>query len=158
MAEQFSSSGAGNANVISPHESMFTLVELQHTLLSEPVRLVNDNKFFLFNGEKYFPCAFSIPLPDEQGKKSPGTELQIDNVSHLLSAIIERTNGFSGGKLHMFLALRSQPTIKEQTRTLKAISLKINLQSVVVELGYADLLNKRVVNRFYRQENSPGIF
>jgi hypothetical protein len=71
---------------------------------------------------------------------------------------MRQTNGFKGGSVKIFLALRSEPTTQNYFRVFKISQSSITLDIVNFTLTFSDLLNKNIINQTYRRENFPGLF
>jgi Domain of unknown function (DUF1833) len=158
MPSQFTEQASQVINAISPREGLYTLLEIHHALLAEPVRLVNDNQFFISNGKQYLPCGFEISWPDDKEKQTPTSTLSLDNVSHMMSRIMEETQGLRGAKIRMFMGIRSKANNIENERWIGIGKSSINMQTASFDLQFSDLLNKQAVSKTYRSNTAPGIF
>jgi hypothetical protein len=58
--------------------------------IAQPVRLVNDTRECVSNGETFLPLPFEIVLPKQAAKEVPSTQLRMDNVGRELVAELEQ--------------------------------------------------------------------
>jgi Domain of unknown function (DUF1833) len=158
VPNQFSLKATEIIQGTSPSEPLELLVELYHSIMAEPARLVSSPQPFNFAGNQYAPCAFSVKLPDDKGRTVPEAAIQFGNVSHILTPLMDKTRGFIGGKVEIFLALRSEPLVKNYFREFQIVNSSATMDIVSFTLAFPELLNKNIINKTYRQETFPGLF
>ncbi|WP_343590114.1 DUF1833 family protein [Paracidovorax wautersii] len=145
------------AQQLSPDERPLVLLELQHALLPEPMRFVNDNADLLSNGHNYEATGFSFTWPDDQDKQTPAAQLAIANGGGV-GAFFERTHGGRGTTIRVLQVMRSAPDFVEDDLVLDLHNIEVTTANVAGQLGYDDVLNKAAVAYTYRPETTPGIF
>jgi hypothetical protein len=64
------------------------LLEIDHSSLSEPIRVCNNKVNIMSNGEDYIGFPFEIILPDSKEDSPPTSKLRIDNVSREIGQAI----------------------------------------------------------------------
>lgn len=146
------------AQVLSPTERPLVLLELQHALLPEPMRFVNDNEDVVSNGANYVAAGFDFTWPDDQDKQTPAASLSIANGGGGVGAFFERTHGGRGAVVRVLQIMRSAPDFVEDDLLLDLHDIEVSSQAVTGRLGYEDVLNKMGTAYTYRPETSPGIF
>ena len=69
MPRNFTNTLKANLIRTSVNESPIVLIEISNPLLTNPIRLVRDNKDVVSNSLTYTACMFDIELPSEQEKE-----------------------------------------------------------------------------------------
>lgn len=64
------------------------LVEINHASLGAPIRVANDTKDCVSNGNTYTAYPFLITLPADKDGAPPTAKLTIDNVAQTMTALI----------------------------------------------------------------------
>ena len=64
------------------------LLEIDHSSILEPIRLVNNKVNVQSNGEDYIGFPFDIILPDSKDQAPPSAKIRIDNVSREIGQAI----------------------------------------------------------------------
>jgi hypothetical protein len=139
-------------------ESPVYLLEITHSQLDVPIRVVNDNQDLVSNGNTFTAFAFQITIPDDQDKTLPRAQLAIDNVGRELVQWLELSGGGRGAQVRIMQVMRNAPDVIEYDITVDLISVTQNVQQITGQLGYEDLLNTPGLKATYRPENTPGVF
>lgn len=146
------------AQMLSPEERPLILLELQHALLPEPMRFVNDNLDLVSNGHNYLAAGFAFTWPDDQDKQTPAAALAINNAGGGVGAFFERTHGGRGALVRAMQVLRSAPDFLEDDLLLDLHNIEVTTMTASGQLGYEDVLNKPGTAYTFRPETAPGIF
>ena len=139
-------------------ELPLVLLEIDHSGLSEPIRVVGDTQDITVAGNLYVAFPFSISLPDDFDGRLPKATLTIDNVGRELTSWLESSGGGRGATCTIRLVMRSAPDVIEYEILMDLTNLSIDWQKVSGQLGYEDLLNRPAVQLQYRQDTAPGLF
>lgn len=158
MARGYSAAYKSTLAQVSAPEVGLILLELTHSSLSEPVRIVNDVVDLVSNGQTYIGLPFKCVLPDDFDGQLPKAQLTIDNVGKELMAWIETTSGGNGSIVTFSQVMRSRPDQIEWSITMNLYNVHVTMQDITAELGFQNLFAKPAVKMKYRPDNSPGIF
>lgn len=139
-------------------ELPLTLLEITHSALAEPVRVVNDTDAITVQGNEFTPLSFRPVWPDDLSQGLPRAGLSIDNVGRELTQWIESTGGGQGAEVRLMQVLRSDPDTIELDITLGLDKVSMNQLEVSGELGFDDILNRPAVTLNYRPEVAPGLY
>jgi hypothetical protein len=134
------------------------LLEINHSALSEPIRVVNDNQEITSGGNLFVAFPFKISLPDDSDGRLPKATLTIDNVGRELTTWLEASAGGRGATCTIMLVMRDAPDVVEYSITMELTNLAVSWRSVTGQLGFEDLLNRPAVVLQYRQDTAPGLF
>jgi len=65
-------------------EIFLTLLTISHADLSQPIRVCNDAKNIVSNGDTYIALPFEVTLPSDEGDQPSRARIQIDNVDRTM--------------------------------------------------------------------------
>ena len=88
MSRSLSSTATQAVNNQETNEVFIILLEIDHSSLSEPVRLTSNNVDTVHLTNTYVACPFSIDLPADQENQISEVRLIIENVSRQLIPLI----------------------------------------------------------------------
>lgn len=134
------------------------LLEINHSDLALPIRVVNDNQDITSNGNLYTALAFNITLPDDFGEQIPKATLSVDNIGRELTQWLEASAGARGATVTVRMVMRDTPNLYEMEITMDLTNLSINWLEVSGSLGFENILNRPAVALTYRRDTAPGIF
>lgn len=158
MAQNLSQDFIVENNKLNPDESILWLIEINHPALSTPARFVNDRCDLTSNGNAYLASSFTITKPDEGASRTPTCQLEIDNVSNLISHFVEQVSGGLYMTARLIMVRRSQPDVIEYDIEMDFTNISMTRQKISGSLGFEDTLGKSSVPVLYRPENFPGMF
>lgn len=158
MPRNFTNTLKANLIRTSVDESPIVLIEISNPLLSNPIRLVRDNKDVVSNGITYTACMFDVSLPSEQEKEMPKATLAVDNVSRTLTRFFEQLQGGPDTSVRFIQILRSDPDVLEYDITLDLVNVSVTPFRVTGTLSFDNLANKQSVTRIYNKVTAPGLF
>ena len=144
------------AAAADPDDVILEGVVLTHPDAPAPVRLVNDGRNHVIEGERFFGARLAITWPDESENRAPRARLTVDNVGRLLTQWIEVTRGVVGGKARFLYALATGAV--EASVTLDVAGASVDASSVSIALGFGLTLTDRAVLMRHTPTTSPGIF
>ena len=158
MARAYSSAYKSTLASTQATEAPLILLEINHSALSSPVRVINDTDTLTSNGELYIACPFSCELPDDFESQIPRASLQVDNVGRDLMYWIETTGGGEGSTATFRQVMRSRPDLIEWSITMNLYNIDANMQTVSADLGFENLFGRPAVQMCFRPTTSPGVF
>lgn len=158
MARSYSAEYKSTLARVSAPESPRILLQIDHSALTTPIRVINDTENLTSNGFEYIAFPFNVVLPDDFENKLPKAQLTIDNVGRDLMYWLESTNGGAGSTATFSQVMRSRPNQIEWTITMSLFNVSANNQHVTAELGFENLFVKPAISMQYRPDNSIGIF
>lgn len=135
-----------------------TLLEITHSDLARPVRVVNDTSPVTFEGHVYQPLRFELSLPDDQEGQVPRARFSLDNVGRELSQWIDASLGGAGAQVRLIEILRADPATVEYEVTMRAEGVTMTATAITGELVFGDLLHRPAVNVRYDPLTAPGLF
>lgn len=139
-------------------EEALYLLEITHTQLGTPVRIVNDTQDIVSNGNTFTACAFRVQLPEEITHSMPRVSIAVDNIGRELTLWLDGSKGGRGGSVRIMQIMRDTPNTIEQEYTLSVIESRQDMMQVVFDLGYENVLDVPALVETYNPENTPGIF
>lgn len=146
------------AAALSTDELPLILITVEHPLLAEPIRLVNDTQDVVSNGHNYRACRFGFTWPDDEQRQSPRAQLVIGNNHSDVGAFFERSHGGRGSVVTAAQIMRSAPDFREDELVLDLSGVEVSTTEAAGRLGYDDILNKASVPITYRPDTAPGLF
>lgn len=158
MAKSYSTGMQQTLNRTSADEPVLLLLEIDHTDLATPVRVVNDTQDITSNGNLFTACAFRYTLPDDLEQGNTRARIAIDNVGRELVQWLELSNGGEGATVRMMQVRPSAPDTIEWETTMTLSNVSQNVMEVSGQLGYEDLLKRPAVSLVYDPATAPGVF
>lgn len=146
------------AAALSSAELPLIILTVEHALLAEPIRLVNDTQDVVSNGHNFRQCAFAFVWPDDEERQSPRAQLVIGNNHGDVGAFFERSHGGRGAVATVGHIMRSAPDFLEDELVLDLSGVEVSTTEVSGRLGYDDVLNKAGTPITYRPDTAPGLF
>ena len=135
------------------------LVEINHTDLGSPIRVVNNTANITSNGNVYTAFPFFIELPDDDEEQLANVTLQIDNVDRTIVTAVRSMSNLEQPTATLSIILAGSPNTIEAGPfyfTIKNCSYDKN--SVWAELAYEDILNERFPKDSQTPQLVPGMF
>jgi hypothetical protein len=139
------------------HEAFLVLLEIDHSSMGAPIRVVNNNRPVGSGGDLYQAFPFQVKLPDERDDRMSTVTLRIDNVDQQIVAALRQLSGAATVTLSVVLA--SAPDDVEAgpfSFTLSRASYDAN--AVVATLEYEDVLREPIPGDKFTPTNFPGMF
>lgn len=145
-------------NSTSPELRVVNAIELTHSDLIEPLRVVNDTVPCVLGGKLFQAYRFEISRPDNKAQQIPGTRVAITNIGRDLTQWLEASNGGKGAKLRYIQALLDEPPVIEFEITMDLNGMTINNETVTGDLGFKDSASQAAVAVRYDPFSSPPLF
>lgn len=147
-----------NVNKLHADEMLLVLLEINHANLASPIRLVCDNKDFLFNDNQYLAMAFNFKRQNDIQGELPKSTLTIENVGRSLVKWVDASGGGRGATVKVILARRSAPTVTDESIEFGIESVTVTTQSISISLVVQNNLIKRMMKYVYDIKRSTGLF
>jgi len=152
------SSTARQAMYSSSTEQVFLiLLEIDHSDLSTPIRVVNNTQAVTHGGNTYSPYPFELMLPDDS-EQIKQVRITIDNVDRMLMESI-RTIDQDRPTVTFKVILASSPdTVEAGPFECVLASVTYSLMSITGVLIYEDRLRVKVPALEFTAKDFPGVF
>ena len=157
MSRAYSSAARAEFNALSGDAALI-LLEIHHSALSVPIRVVNNTEDIISNGETYIAMGFRVTLPDDFEAKIPRATLSVDNIGRELTQWIETAGGAEGATVRIMQVMPAALNVIEWEITLELSNITIVTWQVSGDLGFEDLMGKSAVPMVYNKHTAPGIF
>lgn len=158
MARNYSTTYKQAINETGGAEIPLLLLEIDHSGLSVPVRVVNDTQDLVSNGNAFTAMGFRYVLPDDLEQGNVKARIAVDNVGRDLVQWLEESYGGAGATVRMMQVLRSDPDTIEWEVTMDLTNVNQNVVEVSGELGFNNLLDQPAVLTTYRPDVAPGLY
>lgn len=158
MPRGYSTALTTEIHATSSADPALVLLEITHSGLVTPVRVVNASESIVSNGNTYVAMAFGVTLPDEQEAQLPRAQLAMDNIGRELMQWLDTSNGGSGAQARLMQVRRSAPNTVEYEITIDLASIRATSKLVTGELGYESFLDRPAVVTRYDPVSAPGLF
>lgn len=143
----------------APADYMLMLMTIEHPLMSEPARVVNDTQNLVGpGGHTFIAAAFEVTLPDDRDRELSLASLKIDNVGRDLTDWIEASQGGKNATVTIMIVNAGDPTVVEDEFVLSVKNMQVNTQTIPVSLGYENFLNLSGVAIAHDTAHSPGLY
>ena len=157
MSRALSTNAMRAAMATETGEVFLTLLTLEHSDLSEPIRGVCDTQDIVSRGETFIGCPFSFDLPADDGESVPRVMVRIDNVDR---EIVRNLRAISTPPtVTMEIVLASSPDLVEAgpfVMTLK--SATYDALVIEGELGFEETLSAAYPADIFSPATAPGMF
>jgi hypothetical protein len=154
----YSAALATEIHATSSGDPPLALLEITHSGLTTPVRVINDTQSLVSNGNTYIALGFGIVLPDEREGQLPRAQLAIDNIGRELMQWLDTSNGGAGAQARLMQVRRSAPDTVEYDITLDVVSVRATAKIVTCDLGFESFLDRPAVLTRYDPLSAPGVF
>ncbi|MFZ4537813.1 DUF1833 family protein [Propionivibrio sp.] len=158
MARAYSAEFKSTLASTAAPEAPITLLEINHSALSEPVRVANDNANITSSGVEYIACPFRIALPDDFENQLPKAQLAVDNIGKELMYWIETSGGAKGATARFIQIMRSRPNLIEWEITMNLSNIEATVTEVTADLGYENIFTRPAIAMRFDPFTAPGIF
>lgn len=148
--------GDAAANAQFTDQVWLCLVEIQHSSLGAPFRIVNNNEDVTSNGNVYLKSAFSLTLPDD-ADEAPSVNIEIDNVDRLVVDIARSVSSPATVLLTVVLA-ETPNSIEAGPFEMRLVRVGYDKDKVTGSLIYEDVLNEQFPAVTFNPARYPGIF
>lgn len=171
----YTSAAKQNLLATSADEPFLILLEITHTDLASPIRVVNDVQNIVVDGDTYVAMPFRVTLPDDVKGQMPQAKLEVDNIGRELTQWLEVSGGGQGAKCKIMQVLRPTATLYavdyfledytsavdyfvEFEITLDLTNLSITNEVVSGQLGFVNTLGRISTVSNFTPASSPGLW
>lgn len=138
-------------------EVWLVLLDIDHSTLPTPIRVVNDTKNITSNGNVYTAFPFDISIPADIGERLANVKLTISNVTRTLIQTLRTIE--DSPTVDMNLVLASDPdNIQAGPFEMRLHDVTYDTLSITGTLGFEDILNEPFPADTYRPANFPSVF
>lgn len=146
-----------NVNKLNADEALLVILEIEHPLVDDPIRLVNDSQDLLFKGNTYIAMPFILKKQDDIQGELPRATITIANVGRTMIKWIDASGGGRGAKIKVSLVRRTS-TDEEESISFDVGSVSVTTERVVFNLIIQNNLAKRAIRWVYDMVHSRGLF
>lgn len=138
-------------------EVYLVILEIDHTDLSVPIRVVNNTEDVVSNGDTYLAFPFNVALPPDTDQGVVSVTLTIDNVDRqIVDALRDVT---SPPIVSISVLLASSPnTIEAGPYNMTVGDADYDALSVNFQLTFEDILNEPFPALRFNPPQYPGLF
>jgi len=143
---------------VTDTESELWFVEIEMPSSGEVLRVVNDTRDWISNGNVYLGASFSIQPPSDVSGQSQKARLVMGNVGLGITQDLEARLPGEEVKCRMMLADRADPHTYVRTYRFPMVRVSVTTGEVSAENGVDALMRQQAVRLRYNPFTSPGIF
>lgn len=154
----YTSAAKQNLLATSADEPFLILLEITHTDLAAPIRVVNDVQDIVVSGDTFVAMPFRVTLPDDVKGQIPQATLEVDNIGRELTQWLEVSGGGQGAKCKIMQVMRSDTSIIEFEIELDLTNLSITNEVVSGQLGFVNTLGRISTVPNFTPATAPGLW
>lgn len=147
-----------NVNKLSAEESPLVLIEINHPLITDTIRLVHDNCNVVSNGETYVAMGFEIKRQADVQGELPKVTLTVQNVGRSLVKWIDMSGGGKDAEITAKIIRRSDPDLIEESISMGVERVTVTTLMVTFHLVVHNNLVRRGIKLVYNNTTAPGLF
>lgn len=156
MARTVSSTARQAGLAPETNEVFLYLLEISHTNLSTPIRVVNNRENIIHNGNTYLATAFNFTPPAESDGEIQPAKLTIDNVDRRIVEAIRTINSLAD--ISAIVVLASDPdTIEVGPYEMILKNVSYNSETVSGDLIYLNYVLHNISTIVMNNKNFPGL-
>lgn len=145
--------------IVAPQtgEVFLALLEITHSSLSEPIRVVNNISNITHNGNTYIAAAFKLKLPSQQDSNENTCSLTIDNVDRTIINAVRSINTPATVVAKIILA-DTPDVVEDGPYEMSLRNVTYTVGSITGQLVYGVYLLENLGTVRYRNINFPGLY
>lgn len=147
-----------NVNKLSATETPIVLIEINHPMIPETIRLVHDNCDVISNGNTYMAMGFEMKRQADVQGELPKVSLMVQNVGRSLVKWIDMSGGGKGAEVVAKIIRRSDPDVVEESIPMGIERVTITTLLVTFHLVVYNNLVRRGIKLIYNNKTAPGLF
>lgn len=147
-----------NFNKLNADEAVLVCVEISGGLLSIPIRLVNDSKNLVSNGNDFIALPFQVNRQSDVQGELPKASFIIPNIGRELVKWIDYSGGGKGATIKVMLIRRSNPDVIEETLLFSIASVSVTTELVTFNLIVQNNLVRKACRMIYDTKKCRGLF
>lgn len=137
-------------------EGEVVLLTINHSSLSSPIRLVNNNEPLVSRGNTYQAFAFEAVLP-EQSDRVRQASIRLDNADRLLVSTLRNIQDPATATFEVVL-LSDPNTVEMTVGPLRAEKADIGLTEINIQLGAEPVAYEPFPAGRFTPDQFPGLF
>jgi len=156
MPRALSANAIASQNAESTSEAWLTLLTIDHSSLSAPIRVVDNNENITSNGDLYAAWAFNIVLPGEDPDNPDTARLSIENIDQTIIRALRAASG--PPQVTIQVVLSSTPNVVEVEFTgLVLRNCPYDAGTISGDLAFEEILTEPVATTL-TPAMFPGLF
>lgn len=138
-------------------EAFLFLCQINHSSLTEPIRVVNNWEDCVSNGDTYIKFSFRVTLPDDSADNMPRPTLEIDNVDRAIYDAVRAMD--SPATVSISIVMASTPDVIEMGPLVFTMRrVESDATTVKGELALEELWAEPFPGDSFNPSNYPGLF
>ncbi|MFC6838622.1 DUF1833 family protein [Xanthomonas theicola] len=133
-------------------------LELSAPSFTATLRLVNDTRNWVSNGNEYIGFPFGFTLPEDTAGQTPKAQLRIDNVGRGMTDDLERLQPNETVMAKLLISDRADPNAIERTFYLPLTGVSVNGATATASAGVDFIMRQQAVKLRATPYTLPGIF
>lgn len=144
-------------NAPQTDQVFLVILEITHSALAEPIRVVNNLTSIQHGGNTYQPVAFSFTLPNQEDGKAASSKLTIDNVDRQIVQAVRSIN--SAADVVAKVVLFDSPDVVEYgPLDYKLRNVTYTAETVTGDLSFLAYMQDNIGTVRYTNLTFPGLF
>jgi len=157
MSRNISNNARVAINSPQTDEVFLVILEISHTDLPAPIRVVNNMQDVVSNGDTYVATAFNFVPPSQQDGEIGRSKLVIDNIDRSIVTAIRSIN--SPADISASIILADTPDVVEAGPwEFKLRDVTYDRETVSGDLFYLSYLRDNIGTIRYKNIHFPGLF
>jgi hypothetical protein len=138
-------------------EVYLVLLQVDHSTLGAPIRIVNNSTNVTSGGNVYTAYPFEVVFPDDVDEREPSAEVRIDNVDRFLMDEVRTIQ--SPPLMTISVIIESTPnTIEWGPLELETRGVSYDRNVITFSLAYSAFTQEPFPYRVFDTINFPGMF
>lgn len=144
-------------NASQTDQVFLVLLEITHSELTTPIRVVNNNESIISNGNTYYASAFNFSFPAQEEGTIKNSTLTIGNVDREIVRTIRSIS--TPPNVTASVVLASDPDVLEMGPfTFQLTDVGYNRDTVTGSLVFENYLRSNIGTIRYKNTTFPGLF
>ena len=148
---------AGAQRVSDPHGFLW-LLTISGGGLPEPIRLVNDTRNLVSNGNTFLALPFEVVPPKNTAKEVPRAQLRIDNIGRELLAQLETLPVGAELMGRFQIVYRATPDVIEHDFPSPLGAIRADAFVITASMGQTELMRRPATAIRFDPTTAPGLF
>lgn len=126
--------------------------------IATPIRVVNDTRDVVSNGNTFLALPFQLNLPKDAAREVPRAQLRLDNIGRELTQELEALQPGAELMATIQVVYRATPNVIEYAFTAPLSDVSVDVFSVSASIGPTDLMRRPAVDIRFDPLTAPGLF
>lgn len=150
-------SRAALQRVTDPH-GFLELLTITGGGIAEPIRLVNDTRDCMSQGETFLRLPFKLVPPKQGAREVPRAQLRMDNVGRELVEELEALPLGAELEAKIQIVYRATPDVIDYEFTAPMSGIRADVLTITATIGPTELMRRPAVLVRYDPYTAPGLF